>query len=248
MKKNIKFPMRRLDLIETSCFNKSRHRLFALMLACLASMTLMAEKGVTIPEQIEWTWEVRPPQPDPKLPNVLLLGDSISRNYFPEVQKDLNGIANVYLMASSASIGDPRLEHQIAEFAATEMVRFRVVHFNNGMHGWAYTEGQYRAAFPAFLRAVRSLGEKGGALIWASTTPVRSDANNGATNPRVQERNRIAEEFVQAAGIQTDDQFSLMEKHQDLYQDSVHFNSTGANVQGDHAAEMIRVSLGLPQR
>jgi lysophospholipase L1-like esterase len=248
MKEYMKLPTQRPDLIETSCFNKSRLRLFALMLACLASMTLMAEKGVTIPEQIEWTWEVRPPQPDPKLPNVLLLGDSISRNYFPEVQKDLNGIANVYLMASSTSIGDPRLEHQIAEFAAAENVRFRVVHFNNGMHGWAYTEAQYKADFPAFLRALRSLAGKGGALIWASTTPVRSDANNGATNPRVQERNRIAGEFVQAAGIQTDDQFSLMEKHQDLYQDSVHFNSAGADIQGDHAAEMIRMSLGLPQR
>jgi hypothetical protein len=244
----MKLPRRITDLIETACFNKSRLQLLTLMLACVASMTLMAEKGVTIPEEIEWTWEVRPPRPDPKLPNVLLLGDSISRNYFPKVQRDLHGIANVYLMASSTSIGDPRLEHQIAEFAATEKVRFRVVHFNNGMHGWAYTEEQYKADFPAFLRAVRSLTEKRGALIWASTTPVRSDAANGATNPRVEERNRIAEEFVQTAGIPTDDQFSLMEKHQGLYQDSVHFNSAGANIQGDHATEMIRLSLGLPQR
>src|ERR1700733_14346016 len=50
-----------------------------------------------------------PPHPDPKLPNVLLLGDSLSRNYFPEVTKDLAGTANVYLMASSTSVGDPRL-------------------------------------------------------------------------------------------------------------------------------------------
>ena len=138
--------------------------------------------------------------------------------------------------------------HQIAEFAATERVRFRVVHFNNGMHGWAYTEVQYKAGFPAFLRAVRSLTAKGGALIWASTTPVRSDAANGPTNPRLEERNRIAAQFVQTSGIPTDDQFSLMEKHQDLYQDSVHFNSAGANIQGDQAAAIIRIALGLAQR
>ena len=62
--------------------------------------------------------EVRPPHPDPKLPNVLLLGDSLSRNYFPEVTKDLAGTANVYLMASSTSVGDPRLPREIREFAA----------------------------------------------------------------------------------------------------------------------------------
>lgn len=215
----------------------------ALAFMCAALTPLMAQTPLTIPEEIEWTWEVRPPHPDPKLPNVLLLGDSISRNYFPEVRKSLAGIANVYLMASSTSVGDPRLEHQIREFAATESVRFRVVHFNNGMHGWAYTEGQYRAAFPAFLHAVQSIAEKGGALIWASTTPVRSDAATGATNPRVEARNRIALGFVKAAGTPLDDQFSLMQQHQDLYEDSVHFNSAGATIQGDQAAAMIRAAL-----
>ena len=77
---------------------------------------------VSIPEEIEWTWEVRPPHPDPKLPNVLLLGDSLSRNYFPEVTKDLAGTANVYLMASSTSVGDPRLPRQIREFGAPRAV------------------------------------------------------------------------------------------------------------------------------
>src|ERR1700754_4441302 len=41
------------------------------------------------PEITEWTWEVRPDQIDQKLPNVLLVGDSITRNYFPEVQQEL---------------------------------------------------------------------------------------------------------------------------------------------------------------
>lgn len=218
-------------------------KLLVLVLSMAVSLPLFAEKAVSIPEEIEWTWEVRPPDPDPQLPNVLLLGDSISRNYFPEVRKDLSGIANVYLMAASTSVGDPRIEHQLAEFAALENVRFRVVHFNNGMHGWAYTEAQYGAAFPAYLRAVRSLTEKGSALIWASTTPVRSDANNGATNARVEARNQIARQFVQAAGIRIDDQFTLMEQHQDLHQDPVHFNPVGADMQGDQAAAMIRKAL-----
>jgi hypothetical protein len=235
--------MKRLHSTPTEPRRKIRRNFLMLALVFTAITPLIAAKSVSLPEEIEWTWEVRPPHTDPKLPNVLLLGDSISRNYFPEVRKNLAGIANVYLLASSISVGDPRLDYEIKEFATTEKVRFRVVHFNNGMHGWAYTEDQYKAAFPAFLSAVRSLTEKGGTLIWASTTPVRSDATNGATNPRVQERNRIALGFVQAAGIQLDDQFSLMQQHQDLYQDSIHFNSAGARIQGDQVTAMIRSAL-----
>src|SRR6202045_4982487 len=75
----------------------------AAVLLSQAPASLAAQKAVSIPEEIEWTWEVRPPHPDPKLPNVLLLGDSISRAYFPKVTKDLAGVANLYLMASSTS-------------------------------------------------------------------------------------------------------------------------------------------------
>jgi hypothetical protein len=231
-----------LNFLRTAIRDQASRRFIALGLACVVSIPGMAEKPLTIPEEIEWTWEVRPPHPDPNLPNVLLLGDSISRNYFPEVRKNLAGIANVYLMASSTSVGDPRLEHQVKEFVEAEKVHFRVVHFNNGMHGWAYSEAQYKAAFPAFLRAVRSLTENGGLLIWASTTPVRSDATNGASNLRVEERNKIALGFAQP-GIPVDDQFSLMRRHQDLYEDSVHFNPVGAAIQGDQAAAMIRSAL-----
>lgn len=213
-------------------------------LATLIPFVAVAQRAVSIPEDIEWTWEVRPPHPDAQLPNVLLLGDSITRNYFPQVTTDLAGVANVYLMATSTSIGDPRLPRQIKEFAALEKVRFRVVHFNNGMHGWGYTEAQYGAAFPSFLHAVHSLAGKDGALVWASITPVKSDAANGATNPRIQERNAIAEALIKHAGIELDDQYKLMQQHEDLYQDSVHFNTTGAQIQGDQAAATIRSVLG----
>ena len=111
---------------------------FVAALLLFAPTMLEAQKPVSIPEEIEWTWEVRPPHADPKLPNVLMLGDSLSRNYFPEVTKDLAGVANVYLMASSISVGDPRLPREIREFTAMESVPFRVVHFNNGKIGRAH--------------------------------------------------------------------------------------------------------------
>lgn len=195
--------------------------------------------GGSRPEEIEWTWEVRPPHPDAKLPNVLLVGDSISRNYYPEVRKELDGEANVYLFAASTSVGDPRLPHQLAEFAAMEGVIFRVIHFNNGMHGWDYAEEEYRRAFPAYLDAIKALSP-GAALVWATTTPVKVDKEHGATNERVNARNAIALRFVTKAAIPIDDQHALMMNHLDSYQDTVHFNVAGSEIQGRQAAEFIR--------
>lgn len=198
--------------------------------------------GSSRPEEIEWTWEVRPADPDLKLPNVLLVGDSISRNYYPEVRLSLRNVANIYLLATSASIGDPRLSHQLAEFAAMEKVHFRVVHFNNGLHGWGYSEDEYRQAFPVFLAAIRAMSPDA-SLVWASTTPVKADAIGGATNDRVSARNAVALAFVSEAHIAVDDQHALMLKHLDTYQDTVHFNDEGSQIQGRQAAEYIRVLL-----
>jgi hypothetical protein len=44
---------------------------------------------VSIPEEIEWTWEVRPAGSDPGLPNVVLLGDSIIATIVLQLQLQL---------------------------------------------------------------------------------------------------------------------------------------------------------------
>ena len=219
------------------------------LLAFIAATALLpaiqpvhAQAGHSSPEEIEWTWEVRPTDYNPKLPNVLLLGDSITRNYYPSVKRQLVGEANVYLMATSASVGDPRLPNQIVDFCKMEGVRFDIVHFNNGMHGWTYTEDDYRRAFPAFLGTIRAEA-KGAQLIWATTTPVKVDANPGPTNSRVDARNAIAKTFIDAERIPIDDQHELMMNHLDSYQDTVHFNESGSKIQGDQAGAKIKGML-----
>jgi hypothetical protein len=168
---HMRSPLRRISAVR-----------YAFRIFLLISLNLLmqpspirAQQQIPVPEEIEWTWEVRPQLADPKLPNVLLLGDSITRSYFPQVSKDLSGIANVYLMASSTSVGDPRLHNQIAEFAALQRVSFAVVHFNNGLHGWGYTERQFKSGFPIFLEALRALPGHP-RLIWAIITPVKPEA------------------------------------------------------------------------
>src|SRR5215471_3804162 len=171
-----------------------------------------------VTEKIEWTYTDRPETPDAKLPNLLLVGDSITRAYYKATAEQLKGKANVYYFATSASVGDERLAPQLAEYFRMIGVRFDVVHFNNGMHGWGYTEDEYRKYFPEFVAAVR-LGAPGGRLLWATTTPVRKDKVDGATNARIDARNAIAAEVIAKDGIPVDDQHELMMRHQDQHFD-----------------------------
>jgi len=212
-------------------------------LLCLVFSGSLSLAQKSIPEQVEWSWYARPAHPDSKLPNVLLLGDSISRNYQPRVAEQLAGIANVYLFASSASIPDPRLVAQIAEFERLERVHFAVVHFNNGMHGWDYKESDYEKGFPLFIHAMKKSFGSRVALIWASTTPVKKDQDGGASNARITARNSIAQHVLHGMPIAVDDQYTLMLQHGDLYADSVHFNSAGSQLQGDQAVHYIRAAL-----
>ena len=45
----------------------------------------------------------------------------------------------------------------MSDYAIAEPVTFSVVHFNNGMHGWAYSEAEYRAAFPSLIAELHAL-------------------------------------------------------------------------------------------
>jgi len=192
----------------------------------------------SITEKVEWTWADRPEHPDPALPNVLLIGDSITRAYYAETSRLLAGHANCYLFATSASSGDPRLPRQISELTEIFPSNFAVIHFNNGMHGWGYTERQFSDGLPSLLTSVEKLSPSA-KLIWATITPVRKATNAGATNERVDTRNQLALPLMQQQHIAIDDQHALMLQHQDLHQDDVHFTPAGSAIQAAQVAQTI---------
>lgn len=207
------------------------------ILCFLVTLLCFGEDRRIVTEKIEWTYSDQPAPTNPALPNVLLIGDSITRAYYPAVAKNLDGKANVYYFATSASIGDERLPRQLAEYYKMIHIAFNVVHLNNGMHGWGYTEDEYAQYFGEALAAVRA-GAPGAKLVWASTTPVRKDKTDGATNARIEARNKIAARVI---GMETkiDDQYSLMKSHEDLHSDDVHYNSEGCTLEAAQVAEII---------
>ncbi|HEY0306890.1 MAG TPA: SGNH/GDSL hydrolase family protein [Acidobacteriaceae bacterium] len=183
-----------------------------------------------------------PDKVDAALPNVLLIGDSITRAYYPEVVKDLAGKANCYYFATSAGSGDERLPGQIAATFRMFHMKWAVVHFNNGMHGWGYTEEEYGRYLPEMLDAVKAGASEAG-LIWATTTPVRKEQASGASNARIVARNTLAVKAIAGQGIAVDDQYGLMIAHQDLHADGVHFNAAGSALQAQQVAESVAAVL-----
>jgi lysophospholipase L1-like esterase len=212
---------------------KTSHLLVLLILS--SPLAKAAEPGV-IRENIEWCDVWMPNTNVHDLPRVLLIGDSITRGYYPLVEKELQGKAYVARLCTSKSVGDPALIRELTTFLADET--FDVIHFNNGMHGWGYSEEVYGKAFPEVIAALHQAAPQA-KLICCSITPVRQDKPPGATNARVKARNALAAAVAAKEGIPVDDLFALMDGKPELHSDDVHFGKEGQALQATQVAHSI---------
>lgn len=178
-------------------------------------------------------------------PRVLLMGDSITRGYYKTVEDKLKGKAIVCRLATSKSLGDPGLLDEVR--LVLGQATFDVVHFNNGMHGWGYTEDEYAKAIPDLVATIRK-GAPAAKLVWASTTPVRVNGKVDQLDPktdRVKARNTAAAEVMAKEKIPTDDLFALVaDKPEWFSNDGVHLNAKGSTAMGEQVAREIRLLLG----
>ena len=111
-----------------------------LLACCFASFALAApaEVSPSAREATEWCDIWIPHADQTGLPRVLLIGDSITRGYYPEVEKRLAGKAYVAQLATSAFLSDPMLLKEVA--LILDSLKVDVIHFNNGLHGWQHSE------------------------------------------------------------------------------------------------------------
>ena len=180
------------------------------------------------------------------LPRVLLIGDSITRDYYPAVEKRLEGKAYVARLATSRFASDPVLLQEIA--LVLNNTKFDIIHFNNGMHGWQHSEKEYEQAFPKLLKTIQKCSPNA-KLIWANTTPLKvspslpADNQTQATDERIAVRNAIALKLMEAKGIPVDDLNALMLGHPGLHSDNVHFNSQGISLQAAQVAASVEKLL-----
>lgn len=215
-----------------------------LIAAAIATWNVSAAEPHISREAIEWCNVWIPDANGTKLPRVLLLGDSITQGYYPKVAEHLKGKASVARLTTSKSIGDPALLAEVA--MVLDQCPFDVVHFNNGLHGWGYSEAEYREHFPELVATLRKHAPKA-KLLWATTTPMCKAGDPKVIvegTGRVKARNAIAEEIVAREKIAVDDLYGLVKDHPEYWShDGVHFNSQGIDVQAEQVARRIAESL-----
>ena len=185
---------------------------------------------------------------NPKLPNVLLIGDSISIYYTDPVRRLLAGQADVY----RTPMGPGKVETlfvSLDDFLKTR--KWDVIHFNTGLHDFAHKEGSdedlalYRKNLDTVIAKLQATGAK---LIWASTTPV-PPKSPGTSNALVIKYNAAAKAVMESHQIPIDDLYALVLPKHDQYwlgPNNVHFNELGSAVMGRQVANVVVDALAPP--
>ena len=202
------------------------------------------------------------PIPDESLPNVLLIGDSISIGYTPLVQAKLKGIANVYRPMKPNGI-DPENCMQSSQGVKraqqwVEGKKWAVIHFNFGLHDLKYLDakGGYvtpdkgkQVATPTeyannLTEIIQVLQKTGAHLVWATTTPVPEGSRGRVKGDEVP-FNQAAESVMLQKGVAIDDLCAIASSNISAYQKphDVHFTEAGYEALAESVAKSIQTSL-----
>lgn len=189
--------------------------------------------------------------PQPGLPRVLLIGDSVMNGYRADVCRRLKGKANVDAWVNPYYQASPGLAEMVRK--ALSNGPYAVIHFNMGLHGWPkgrIPEGQFEPLMRNYVRAIQDNAGKA-RLIWASTTPVTRKGEPGALDPDINgtilQQNKMAAKVVREAGIPIDDLYTVGLAHLELAKgDQFHWTEEAYQRMADSVADSIlRAMAGM---
>jgi len=234
----------------------------ACLFAVMAQFVVGAEKG-SLAEKKGEQWSF---MPDEKLPNVLILGDSISIGYTLEVRKLLVGKANVYRPLSK---GGDKPENCSGTTAGVQNIdrwlgdkKWAVIHFNWGLHDLKHvkkedgkpsgdpadpvqaTVEQYSKNLEEIVQKLKATGAK---LIFATTTPVVPGTKSPLREPEAPGRyNEAALKIMTANGVRINDLYAFALPRLEKLQlpKNVHFTSDGSKALAEQVVQAIETELG----
>jgi hypothetical protein len=197
--------------------------------------------------------------PDKSLPNVLIIGDSISLGYTPLVKQLLKTEAFVSHNPGNAEhtgIGLKKLD----DWLGTNC--WSVIHFNWGLHDLCYrnpeskknagrdkVNGKLTTNLEQYEKNLEQLVERlqktGAILIWASTTVV-PEGEEGRFAGDEKNYNAVAARVMKKHGIATDDLHTLTASfgpEMFIKSGDVHYNPEGSRKLALQVANQIRAAL-----
>ncbi len=179
-------------------------------------------------------------QDDPKLPRVLLIGDSVSRAYTQGVRKALAGRANVHRAPENCgptANGVKKIDVWLGEG------KWDVIHFNFGIHDRGTPVADYTKRLGELVERMEKTGAK---LMWATTTPIPDDPAKNQFAKSIVERNAAAAEVMSAHKVAVDDLYSAIQPQLATLQNpnDVHFKPEGNDFLAARVASAVEKLLG----
>lgn len=241
----------------------NRHLTLLVLLAFCATFSFAAPEVGSKSEIAKQQWSITP---DEKLPNVLILGDSISIGYTLQVRALLDGKANVFRPLKTANTGAENCSGTTNGVINIDRWigdrKWDVIHFNFGLHDLKrVTEpgGEKVSANPQdppqasvekyagnLDLIVKKLKATGARIVFANTTPVPDGCNNPYRDPADPPRyNAAAAQIMQKNDVRVNDLFSFCQPLLDNIQqpNNVHFNNEGNRALASQVSKVIEEEL-----
>ena len=177
---------------------------------------------------------------DPKLPRVLLIGDSVSRGYTQAVRRELAGKVNVHRAPANCGPTASGLKNLGVWLGAG---KWDLIHFNFGIHDRTTAPDVYEKNIEDLVTRLKATGAK---PVWASTTPIPPDTKDGETaTAAIVEKNKIAARVMQKHGVVTDDLYAWILPETAKFQNpkDVHFTGPGYDRLAQRVARVIETAL-----
>ena len=176
---------------------------------------------------------------DPKLPRVLIIGDSVSRGYTQATRKYLAGKANVHRAPENCG---PTVRGVAKLDVWLGSGHWDVIHFNFGIHDRNTPIADYAKRLEEITKRLKATGAK---IIWASSTPIPDDATKQQSAASIVERNQAALQIMKDNGVIVDDLYEKILPELSKYQrpNDVHFTEDGYDFMGKNVGTCIEAAL-----
>jgi acyl-CoA thioesterase-1 len=223
-------------------------KISALLFGLLLSISISAQpkKGA-----------LAPIKDDPRLPRVLLIGDSISIGYTLPTREFLKGKANLHRIPTN---GGPTTKGLASIDAWLGNGNWDLIHFNWGLHDLKYMGpngenlspkekgGKPQVPIDAYEKnldkLVTRLKKTSAKLIWRNTTPVPPGSKGRYVGDSVK-FNTAAARVMKKHGVPTHDLFTMSQKRMKeiMRPTNVHYTPEGSKVLGKDVARVIMEAL-----
>ncbi len=160
---------------------------------------------------------------DSKHPHLLLIGDSIVKQYADGVAEELKGKMSVTRFSTSKSICSSQYLPQLS-IALTQ--NYQLILINNGLHDFESSNDTYKQCFKKTLDYLRKKMPHSTILLVA-TTGVKGDLER---NKIVRQRNSKLKELSEHYNMPYIDLYSLTKNKSFLWQDAYHFTKRGVRL------------------